>query len=100
VFHDADEFTLNWMPTLHAMWSPKGQQVLIPTPGQPHKRYSLGAVNYHAGETVVLCRRHKRRLEVAELLQALVNRHPRPGRRCPMARLAVHYGKGLELYTL
>jgi transposase len=49
---------------------------MIPTPGQPYKRYGLGAVNYHTGETVVLFRRRKRRREVAELLQAVVDRHP------------------------
>jgi putative transposase len=49
---------------------------MINTPHQPHKRYGLGAVNYHTGETLVLVRRHKRRAEVAELLQALMNRHP------------------------
>lgn len=49
---------------------------MIPTPHQPYKRYGLGAVNYHTGETVVLFRRRKRRLEVAELLQALLNKHP------------------------
>jgi len=57
------------------MWSPKGQQVMIPTPQQPKKRYGLGAVNYHTGETVVLVRRRKRRREVAELLQELVDKH-------------------------
>jgi putative transposase len=49
---------------------------MIPTPGQPYKRYGLGAVNYHTGETVVLFRRRKRRREGAELLQAVVDRHP------------------------
>jgi transposase len=58
------------------MWSPKGQQVMIPTPAQPTKHYGIGAVNYHTGETVVLLRRHKRRREIAELLQALVDKHP------------------------
>ncbi|MEM6785727.1 MAG: transposase, partial [Bacteroidota bacterium] len=58
------------------MWSPRGQQVMIPTPGQPTRRYGLGAVNYHTGETVVLVRRRKRRKEVAELLEALLSRHP------------------------
>jgi putative transposase len=58
------------------MWSPKGQQVMIPTPGQPKVHYGLGAVNYHSGETVVLIRQRKRRPEVAELLQALVDKHP------------------------
>jgi transposase len=59
------------------MWSPKGQQVMIPTPGQPKVHYGLGAVNYHTGETVVIIRRHKRRQEVAELLQALLDKHPK-----------------------
>ena len=55
------------------MWGPKGQQVMIPTPGQPTKRYGIGAVNYHTGETVVLFRRRK---EIAQLLQALLDNHP------------------------
>jgi len=75
VFYYADEFNISWMPTLRAMWSPKGQQVMIPTPGQPKKHYGLGAVNYHTGETVVFIRRRKRRKEVAELLQVLVDKH-------------------------
>ena len=58
------------------MWSLKGQQVMIPTPGQPKVHYGLGAVNYYTGETVVIIRRRKRRLEVAELLQTLVDKHP------------------------
>jgi putative transposase len=76
VFYYADEFNVSWLPTLRAMWSPKGQQVMIPTPGQPKTHYGLGAVNYHTGETVVLIRRRKRRREVAELLQALLDKHP------------------------
>jgi len=76
VFYYLDEFNVSWLPTLQAMWSPKGQQVMIPTPRQPYKRYGLGAVNYHTGETVVLFRRRKRRQEVAELLQTLVDKHP------------------------
>jgi putative transposase len=76
VFYYADEFNVSWLPTLRAMWSPKGQQVMIPTPGQPKVHYGLGAVNYYTGETVVLIRRRKRRREVAELLQALLDKHP------------------------
>ncbi len=75
-FYYADEFNVSWLPTLRAMWSPKGQQVMISTPGQPKAHYGLGAVNYHTGETVVLIRKHKRRQEVAELLQALLEKHP------------------------
>jgi putative transposase len=58
------------------MWGPKGQQVMIPTPMQPTRRYGLGAVNWHSGETVVLTRPHKRRREVAELLEAILAKHP------------------------
>jgi putative transposase len=76
VFYYADEFNVSWMPTLRAMWSPKGQQVMISTPGQPKKHYGIGAVNYHTGETIVLLRRRKRRREIAELLQALLDKHP------------------------
>jgi putative transposase len=76
VFYYADEFNVSWFPTLRAMWSPKGQQVMIPTPGQPKKQYGMGAVNYHTGETVVLVRRRKRRKEIAELLEAILEKHP------------------------
>jgi hypothetical protein len=76
VFHHADEFNVSWLPTLEAMWAPVGQQAMIPTPRQPYKRYGLGAVNYHTGETVVIFRQRKRRKEVAELLQALLPKHP------------------------
>jgi putative transposase len=58
------------------MWSPKGQQVMIPTPRQPYKRYGIGSVNYHTGETVVIVRRRKRRREIAEFLQLLLEKHP------------------------
>ena len=75
VFYYADEFNVSWLPTLRAMWSPKGQQVMISTSGQPKVHYGLGAVNYHTGETVVLIRKRKRRQEVAELLQALMDKH-------------------------
>lgn len=49
---------------------------MIPTPQQPYKRYGLGAVNYHTGESVVIFRRRKRRREVAELLETLLDKHP------------------------
>jgi putative transposase len=50
---------------------------MISTPGQPTKRYGISAINYHTGETVGLFRRPKRRREIAELLQVLLERHPR-----------------------
>src|SRR3712207_8961667 len=37
---------------------------------------ALPIFNYQTGETVVLIRRHKRRREIAELLEALLEKHP------------------------
>ena len=76
MFYYADEFNISWLPTLKAMWTPKGRQIMIPTPGQTKKHYGIGAVNYHSGETVVLVRRRKRCQEIAELLEALLEKHP------------------------
>lgn len=67
---------MSWLPTLRALWSPKGQQIMIPTPHQQHKRYGIGSVNYHTGESVVIVRRHKRRTEIAEFLTLLLDKHP------------------------
>ena len=58
------------------MWSPVGQQVMIPTPGQTNKRFGIGAVNYHTGETIVIIRKRKRREQIAELLTQLLEKHP------------------------
>jgi transposase len=58
------------------MWSPTGRQVMIPTPAQPHRRYGIGAVDYHTGEAVVQFHPRKRRREVAQLLEALLAKHP------------------------
>ena len=49
---------------------------MIPTPGQPKKHYGIGGVNYHTGETVVLIRKRKRRPQIAEFLQTLLDKHP------------------------
>ena len=48
---------------------------MIPTPGQPTKHYGIGGINYHTGETVVIFRRRKRRPQIAEFLQQLLDKH-------------------------
>ena len=48
---------------------------MIPTPHQPLKRYGIGGVNYHSGETVVIFRRRKRRPQIAEFLRCLLDKH-------------------------
>lgn len=58
------------------MWSPKGQQVMIPTPGQSDRAYGIGGVNYQTGDTILIVRKRKRRCEIAELLEALLEKHP------------------------
>lgn len=96
VFYYADEFNISWLPTLKAMWSPVGQQVMIPTPGTAKKRYGLGAVNYHTGETVVLVRRRKRRREIAELLEALLSKHPTETIYVAWDNATTHYDEAVE----
>ena len=49
---------------------------MIPTPRQPYKRDGIGGVNYHTGETVVIVRRRKRRREIAQFLQLLLEKQP------------------------
>ena len=49
---------------------------MIPTPGQPEKRYGIGAVNSYTGEAAVLFERRKRRREVAKLPETPVAKHP------------------------
>lgn len=58
------------------MWSPVGQQVMIPTPGQPTRHYGIGAVNYHSGQTVVIIHKRKKREQIALLLEKLLAKHP------------------------
>ena len=49
---------------------------MIRTPHQPYKRFGIGGVNYHTGETLVIVRRRKRRSEIAEFLKLLIEKHP------------------------
>jgi len=49
---------------------------MIRTPHQPYKRFGIGGVNYHTGETLVIVRRRKRRSEIAEFLELLLEKHP------------------------
>ncbi len=49
---------------------------MIPTPGHPRTHDGIGAVDDHTGQTVVIIRRRKRRPEIAELLDALMTKHP------------------------
>ncbi len=75
-FYYGDEVNLSLFPTLRKMWTLRGQQIEILTPGQEERAYGIGAVNYHTGETVMLTRDHKRKADIAMLLRALLDHHP------------------------
>jgi transposase len=62
-------------PTLRKMWMCRGQQIQIPTHGQDERAYGIGAVNYHTGETVMITREHKRKLDIGVFLRALLAHH-------------------------
>lgn len=49
---------------------------MIPTPFQKQTHFGIGGVNYHTGETVVIVRPRKRRIEIAEFLRLLFKKHP------------------------
>ena len=78
------------------MWTPIGQQIMIPTPGQPYKRYGIGAVNYHTGETVVFFRKRKRRKEIVELLQGLLQKHRHETIYLVWDNVNTHHGEEVE----
>jgi transposase len=69
---------------------------MIPTPRQPIRRYGLGAVDWYTGQTVVITRRHKRRCEVAQLLQALLDRHPQERVYVAWDNASTHEGDEVE----
>jgi putative transposase len=49
---------------------------MIPTPGQTNKQYGIGALDDYIGETWVLVRKGKQRTPIAQLLTALLTKHP------------------------
>jgi hypothetical protein len=76
VLYDADACNGSWLPTRLRHVEPAGSTHHDPPSRAPYKRDGLGAGNDQTGEPVVGFRRHTRRREVAERLQALVDTHP------------------------
>jgi len=69
---------------------------MISTPGQPVKHYGIGGINYHTGETVIIFRRHKRRDQIAEFLEALLEKHPTETIYVVWDNVNTHYGDRIE----
>ena len=97
VLYYGDEVNLSWRPTLHAIWSRVGRQIMIPTPGAPRNQYGIGAVNYHTGQIVFLVRKRKRRTEIAEFLRALMAEHPDQTVYLVWDNVSTHEGPEIDL---
>jgi hypothetical protein len=54
-----DEADVDFNPKLGAVWTRRGQQVGIPTPGQHQKHYLAGALHAHSGRLVWVEHTHK-----------------------------------------
>ncbi len=73
MFYYADEFQPQLVSHLACDVEPKRTASDDP----PDKYYGIGTVNYHPREMVVQFQRHKRRKEIAQLLEALLEKHPK-----------------------
>jgi transposase len=67
-----DEADVDFNPKLGSMWTPRGKQVGIPTPGQNQKHYLAGALHAHSGELVWVEHTRKTTALFIKLLEALV----------------------------
>ena len=67
-----DEADVNLNPKIGFGWRPRGQQELVPTPGQNQKRYLAGALNAHTGKIVWTESRRKNSELFISLLRRLV----------------------------
>jgi putative transposase len=91
-----DEVNLSLFPTLRKMWAQRGQQVMIPTPGQEQRAYGIGAVNYYTGQTVMTTRLQKRRADVANMLRQLMTRHPTGTIYLVLDNSRTHFGADID----
>jgi transposase len=66
-----DEADIDLNPKIGAVWSRRGQQVGIPTPGQNVKHYVAGALHAHTGKLVWVEHQSKNSTLFIKLLEAL-----------------------------
>ncbi|MDQ5853720.1 MAG: transposase, partial [Chloroflexota bacterium] len=79
------------------MWAGRGQQIQIPTHGQDERAYGIGAVNYHTGETVMITREHKCKVDIADLLRALLAQHEAGTVYLTWDNATTHFGGDIEV---
>jgi transposase len=70
-----DEADIDLNPRIGFIWSPKRQQVAIPTPGTNQKRYLAGALHAQTGQVVCVEAERKNSALFIELLTALWRRY-------------------------
>ena len=66
-----DEADVDFNPRIGAMWTPRGKQTGIPTPGQNIKHYLAGALHAHTGRVVWTEHPRKNSVLFIKLLEAL-----------------------------
>jgi transposase len=75
----------------------RGQQVQIPTHGQDERAYGIGAVNYYTGETVMITREHKCKVDIGVFLRALLARHATGTIYLSWDNSYTHFGGDIEI---
>lgn len=76
----ADEADVDFNPRIGAVWTRRGRQLGVPTPGQNRKHYLAGALNAHTGRLVWVEHPRKNTVLFMRLLDA-VRRHYRRAQR-------------------
>ena len=71
-----DECDVHLVPVLRAMWMPRGQQAVIPTPGTNQKRGIFGALDLGSGAWHYQVTARKRAVEFLAFLEQLVAAYP------------------------
>ena len=66
-----DEVDIDLNPKIGFLWTPRGRQAAIPTPGQNQKRYIAGALHAHTGRLVYVEHARKNSGLFIALLEAL-----------------------------
>jgi putative transposase len=74
-----DESTFSWLPVLRRMWTRRGEQPTVETPGQPKKVTCFGALNLITGTWLYYFAPKAWAIYFQEFLEQLVAAHP--GRR-------------------
>ena len=80
----ADELDIHLLPKLGCEWMLRGTQTEVMTPGQNHKNYLAGALNYATGKLLAVVGERKNRWLFIDLLRAI-------DQACPVAKCTKIY---------